>query len=118
MIQTQKKDRTIEILVSKLTSFHTVQLEDGSWQRIQSVGRGMSFGTLLIHYANGEWGNIPTKQVTLALQTDYGYDVGSQSWIIGNKTDTGTIAIALEYFDTATQAEAKCNELNKIKKQS
>lgn len=44
----------------------------------------------------------------------YGYDVGSKMWIVGIKTERGTIKDVAQdhYFETAEEAEEKAKELN------
>lgn len=107
-------EKTIKIPVSKLTTMHTVRIEDGSFQKITSIDNGMANGTLLIHYANGKWGNIPRKDMAEVKRTIYGRIPNLASWVVGPTTDFGTVSRKddVAEFDTPEEAEALSKKLN------
>jgi hypothetical protein len=107
-------EKTINIKVSNLTDMHTVRLADGSFQKIISIGNGMKIGCKLIHYTNGEWSDVPNKDVVEARLMKCGIDIGTTEWIVGPATKFGTIDVKTKVaaFDTMEEVEELCKKLN------
>lgn len=63
----ENKNET-RITAKELTTDHRLQLEDGSWQKIKSVGNGFYHGSKLITFANGMWSCLLNNDKVIALK--------------------------------------------------